>query len=399
MAPEWDVRTRLVQADAESEEEGAPLNTPLVLSTTFRADPGGVGFSAEDLGEESPFFYARWSTPTVRTLEKRLAELEGGEEALCFASGMAAITGLLLHLLRPGDHLVISDICYAGAAEFARGMLRRFGVEVTPVDTSRLDEVRAALRPNTRLVYIETPCNPILKLTDVEVVATLAHQAGALLAVDATIATPIGLQPLSLGADFVLHSLTKYIGGHGDVLGGVVVGRREALAALRQESLIHLGAVLSPFPAWLILRSLATLPQRMAAHAASALEVATFLESHPRVRRVLYPGLASHPQAELARAQLRNTSGLLSFQVEDGPAVARRLAERMKVVKYAVSLGKPHSLVFYLPTEDLQRTSFQLPPELLARYREWAGEGIFRLSIGLEAPRDIIRDLEQALGP
>ncbi|HEX8821163.1 MAG TPA: aminotransferase class V-fold PLP-dependent enzyme [Archangium sp.] len=337
--------------------------------------------------------------PTVRTLEKRLADLEGGEDALCFASGMAAITGLLLHLLKSGDHLVLSDVCYAGAAEFARGMLRRYGVEVTPVDTSDLEQVRAALRPNTRLVYIETPCNPILKLTDVEAVATLAHQAGARLVVDSTIATPIGLQPLSLGADFVIHSLTKYIGGHGDVLGGVVVGRSNELAALRQDALIHLGAVLSPFPAWLILRSLATLPQRMAAHAATALEVAMFLETHPRVRRVIYPGLDSHPQAELARRQLRNTSGMISFQVEDGPAVARRLAERMKVVKYAVSLGKPHSLVFYLPTEDLQRTSFQLPPDLLARYRDWAGEGIFRLSIGLEAPRDIIRDLEQALAP
>jgi cystathionine gamma-synthase/methionine-gamma-lyase len=399
MTSDWDVRTRLVQADADSEEEGAPLNTPLVLSTTFRAHPEGVGFSAADMGEESPFFYARWSTPTVRTLERRLAELDGGEDALCFASGMAAITGLLLHLLKPGDHLVISDVCYAGAAEFTRGTLRRFGVEVTPVDTSEPAQVRAALRPNTRLVYIETPSNPILKLTDVEAVAALAREAGALLAVDATLATPIGLRPLALGADFVIHSLTKYIGGHGDVLGGVVVGRRTALAALRQDALIHLGAVLSPFPAWLILRSLATLPQRMAAHAATAREVASFLETHPRVRHVLYPGLDSHPQAELARRQLHNTSGMIAFQVEDGPAMARRLAERLKVVKYAVSLGKPHSLVFYLPTDDLQRTSFQHPPDLLARYRQWAGDGIFRLSIGLEAPRDLIRDLDQALAP
>lgn len=398
MAEDWDVRTRLVQAEADS-EEGAPLNTPLVLSTTFRAQPDGVGFSAEDLGDESPYFYARWSTPTVRTLERRLAELEGGEDALCFASGMAAITGLLLHLLGPGDHLVISDVCYAGAAEFVRGKLRRFGVEVSIVDTSDLAQVRAALRPTTRLVYIETPCNPILKLTDVEAVAALAREAGARLAVDATLATPMGLQPLALGADFVIHSLTKYIGGHGDALGGVVVGRRTDLAALRQDSLIHLGAVLSPFPAWLILRSLPTLPQRMASHAATALEVATFLETHPRVHHVLYPGLESHPQAELARRQLRNTSGMIAFQAKDAPAVARRLAERLKVVKYAVSLGKPHSLIFYLPTEDMQRTSFQHPPELLERYRAWAGDGIFRLSIGLEAPRDLIRDLDQALKP
>jgi cystathionine gamma-synthase/methionine-gamma-lyase len=312
---------------------------------------------------------------------------------------MAAITGLLLHLLGPGDHLVLSDVCYAGAAEFARGLLRRYGVEVSPVDTSDLAQVRAALRPNTRLVYIETPCNPILKLTDVQAVASLAHEAGARLVVDSTLATPLGLQPLSLGADFVIHSLTKYIGGHGDVLGGVVVGRRTDLAALRQDALIHLGAVLNPFPAWLILRSLPTLPQRMVAHEASARAVASFLQAHPRVRHVIYPGLDSHPQAALARRQLRNTSGMIVFQTDDGPALARRLAERMKIVKYAVSLGKPHSLVFYLPTEDLQRTSFQLPPDLLERYRAWAGDGIFRLSIGLEAPEDLIRDLDQALNP
>jgi len=387
-----------VQADPGSEEEGAPLNTPIVLSTTFRAHPDGVGFSATDLGEEAPFFYARWSTPTVRTLERRLADLEGGEDALCFASGMAAISGLLLHLLQAGDHLVLSDVCYAGVAEFARGMLRRHGVELTAVDTSDLEQVRAALRPNTRLVYIETPCNPILKLTDVQAVATLAHQAGARLAVDSTIATPLGLQPLSLGADFVVHSLTKYISGHGDVLGGAIVGRKADLAALRQEVITHLGGVLSPFSAWLTLRSLPTLPQRMAAHAATAREVAAFLESHPRVKQVIYPGLDSHPQAELARRQMRNTSGMINFQVkEDGPTVARRLADRMKVVQYAISLGKPHSLVFYIPTEDLQRTSYQLPPELLTRYRAWAGDGVFRLSIGLEAPQDILRDLDQAL--
>ncbi|EAU67445.1 methionine gamma-lyase [Stigmatella aurantiaca DW4/3-1] len=369
------------------------------MSTTFRADPEGVGFSSTDMGEQSPFFYARWSTPTVRTLERRLADLEGGEDALCFASGMAAISGLLLHLLKPGDHLILSDVCYAGTAEFARGMLRRYGVEVTPVDLSEPQELRAALRPTTKLVYAETPCNPLLKLTDLAAVSALAHEAGALLAVDATLATPIGLRPLTLGADFVLHSLTKYIGGHGDVLGGVIIGGKSALAALRQEALVHLGAVLHAFPAWLILRSLSTLPQRMAAHAATARAVAGFLETHPRVRRVLYPGLDSHPQAALARQQMSNTSGMVTFQTEEGPAMARQLARKLKLIQYAVSLGKPHSLLFYLPTEDLQRSSFQLPPELLARYRAWAGDGVFRLSVGLEAPEDLIRDLEQALSP
>jgi cystathionine gamma-synthase/methionine-gamma-lyase len=396
MAEPFSLWTRAVAGEPPDAATGA-IGTPVTQATSFVVRPGEVGFSAADMTDEQPFFYGRWANPTVRVLERRLADLDDGEDAVCFASGMAAVSGLLLHLLRAGDHAVVSEICYAGVAELCRHGLVRHGVEVTFADLSDLDEVRAALRPTTRLVYAETPVNPILRLADVEALAAIAHGAGALLAVDSTIATPIGLRPLRLGADYVVHSLTKYACGHGDALGGVVVGSRKAMAALRQDSLVHLGGALSPASASLILRGLVTLPLRMRAHEEGALAVARFLERHPRVRRVLYPGLDSHPQAALARRQLQSCSGLLAFVVDGGDAMVRQVATRLRLVLYAVSLGKHRSLLYHLPTEDLLRTSFPLEGAKAERFRALAGDGLFRLSVGLEAPDEIIADLDQAL--
>jgi cystathionine gamma-synthase/methionine-gamma-lyase len=378
---------------------GQPVTPGPVLSTTYYTHPDAAGFSAADLRADAPHFYSRWSNPTLELLEKRLAELEGGEAALSFASGMAAITALFQQHLKAGDHLVLSDVCYAGVAEYAHHVLPRQGVEVSHVDASDPANVAAAMRPNTCLVHIETPANPILKLTDIAAVAAIAHAGNSLLSVDSTIATPIGTNPLALGADFVCHSLTKYLCGHGDALGGAVAGRADAIAALRQQGLIHLGGVLSPWSAYLILRGIETLPLRMEKHEANARAVAEWLESHPKVRRVLWPGLASHPQAGLARRQMRNFSALLSFSVKSGSAaLASRLAERLQLVSYAVSLGKTKSLCFYIGTDDLLRSSFQLSGKPEADFRDWAGEGVFRVSVGLENPADIIADFEQALG-
>jgi cystathionine beta-lyase/cystathionine gamma-synthase len=396
MSDRFSLWTRAVAGESPDPAHGA-IGTPIVQATSFVVRPGEVGFSAADMREEQPYFYARWSSPTTRVLEQRLADLDDGEDAVCFASGMAAVSGLLLHLLRAGDHAVVSEVCYAGVAELARDGLRRLGIEITFADLSDLDEVRAALCQSTRIVWAETPVNPILRLADVEALAGIAHRAGAALAVDSTIATPFGLRPLALGADYVVHSLTKYACGHGDALGGVVIGSRPAMAALRQDALVHHGAAMNPFAASLILRGLVTLPLRMRAHEEGATHVARFLEGHPRVRRVLYPGLDSHPQAALARRQLRNTSGLLAFVADGGEALARQLAARLRLVLYAVSLGKHRSLIYYLPTEDLLRTSFRLEGEKAARFRALAGEGLFRLSVGLEVADEIIADLEQAL--
>jgi cystathionine gamma-synthase len=378
---------------------GQPVSPAPVLSTTFFTHPDAVGFSAADLKDDAPHFYTRWSNPTLELLEKRLAELEGGEAAVSFASGMAAIIAVFSQHLGTGDHLIISDVCYAGVAEYAHYNLPRLGVEVSYVDTSDPANVAAAMRPNTRLVHIETPANPILKLADIAAIADIAHAGGALLSVDSTIATPIGTNPLALGADYVCHSLTKYLCGHGDALGGAVIGSAARLAELRKNVLIHLGAALSPMSAYLILRGIETLPLRMEKHEANSRVVAEWLEGHPKVRRVLWPGLASHPQAELARRQMRNFSGLLSFSVKSGSAdMARQLAERLKLVSYAVSLGKTKSLCFFIPTEDILRSSFQLTGKQADDFRDWAGEGVFRVSIGIENAAELIADFEQALG-
>jgi methionine-gamma-lyase len=229
-------------------------------------------------------------------------------------------------------------------------------------------------------------------------VAKIAHEGGAAVAVDSTFATPIGLRPVEFGADYVVQSLTKYICGHGDAIGGAVLGRREDLNKLRTMA-IHMGGILSPFNAWLILRGVTTLPIRMAAHQENAFAVAKHLEQHPKVVRVMYPGLPSHPQHELAARQMRNFSGMVTFRVKDGPEAARLLSDRLKIVHYGVSLGHCRSLLCYLGTDGLLRSSFHLTPEQELSYREFAGDGIFRFSVGLEDPADVIADLEQALAP
>jgi cystathionine beta-lyase/cystathionine gamma-synthase len=398
MAKRRGLRTRAVHAGEGPDPITGATTPSLVMSTTYALDEADTTFSALGLTEDLPYIYSRWSSPTVDRLEAKLADLEGAEAGLAFASGMAAVSSLFLHLLGKGDQLVVSDVGYAGTAELVRDTLPRMGIEVTPVDLSDLEELEGALRDSTRLVWAETPANPILRLTDLRAVAELAHQAGARLAVDSTFATPVASRPIELGADYVVHSLTKYLGGHGDALGGAVLGGAEALGELRQEGLIHLGGVLSPFNAWLVMRGLVTLPLRMAAHEEAALQVARFLEEHPRVTKVTYPGLPSHPQHDLAKRQMENFSGMLTFQVEDGWAMARRFVKRLEVFHYAVSLGHHRSLIFYLDTGRMQASSFRLDEEHLHRYRELAGDGIFRVSIGLEDPDDLCADLEQALG-
>jgi methionine-gamma-lyase len=391
------VRTQAVHAGEFPDPVTGASAPNLVMSTTFVVEEAGGSFSALELGADAPFIYTRWSNPTVKQLEDKLSALEGGEATVCFATGMAAATALFVHLMKTGSHMVVSDVCYAGVAELVRDTLPKMGIEITTVDTSDLAEVRAALRPNTRLVYIETPNNPILRLTDIAAVAALAHQAGAELAVDSTFATPIATRPIALGADYVLHSLTKYIGGHGDALGGSLTGRSERMEPLRQDACIHMGGVMSPFNAWLIMRGAATLPLRMAAHQESAMKLARFLEHHPRVTRVMYPGLPSHPQHDLARRQMSNFSGMITFQTREGPVVAQQLAQRLRIIHHAVSLGHLRSLVFYIATDDLQANSFRLNDEHLRRYRSYAGDGVFRFSVGLEDPADLMADLEQAL--
>ena len=369
----------------------------LVMSTTFALEEP-AGFSINAFEGELPYIYTRWGNPTVRMLEEKLAALEGAEDCVAFGSGMAATSAVLLAGLKAGDHLVMSDVNYAGTAELARSTLPDYGIETTTVDTSDLPVVQAAIRPQTRMLWIETPANPILRLTDIAAVAAIAAEKDVPLVVDSTFATPIATKPLALGADFVVHSLTKYIGGHGDALGGAVLGSREGVERLRTHALVYFGGVLSPFNAWLIARGAATLPIRMRAHEEGAQRVAAFLEGHPAVGRVNYPGLASHPQRALAERQMANCSGTLSFQVRsDGAALARRMAKELEIIHYAVSLGHHRSLIYWIDTAAMMASTFQLEGGQLAGYREFAGDGVFRLSVGLEDAEDLCRDLDRVL--
>jgi cystathionine beta-lyase/cystathionine gamma-synthase len=398
MRDDYAFETLAIHVGEEPDESGA-LRTPLQMSTTFQLP--GFGPKLFDAlfmeSERPPHAYSRWSNPTLRALEERLAALEGAEAALTTASGMAAVSALLLTLLSGGDHVVASEVCYAGSVELFGEHLARFGIEVSLVNTSDIAQVQAAIRPNTKLIYVETPANPILRIADVAALAQVAHEAGAQLAVDSTFAGPALQRPLALGADYVVHSLTKYLNGHGDALGGVVLGPKKGIRRIRKEMLVHLGGAMSPFNAWLILRGLVTLPLRMEHHSQNALQVARFLEGHPRVTRVIYPGLESHPHHELARRQMSGFSGMLTFQLKGGLGAAITLAQKIKLWKYATSLGHAHSLLFYYPTDLYVDAVSYLDEAQKACIGEWMGEGIVRASVGLENVQDLIADLDQAL--
>jgi cystathionine beta-lyase/cystathionine gamma-synthase len=394
----WGPRTAAVHAGEGVDPVTRASSPNLVMSSTF-APEVMAGFSARNRQGYEGFVYGRLSNPTVRQLEEKLAALEGAEDAQAYASGMAASHALLAGRLNAGDHLIISDSNYVGTAELVRDSLPRWGIDVTPLDTSDLAQVAQAIRPETRMLWVETPANPIMRLTDIAAMAELARAKGVRdLVVDSTFASPMATRPLELGADFVVHSLTKYIGGHGDAMGGAVIGRKVDLDALNLEATVHYGGVLSPFNAWLILRGAATLPLRMKAHQESALAVAHYLEDHLGVTRVHYPGLASHPQHGLAKRQMKNFSGMMTFQTkEGGEALVERMIERFQVIHYAVSLGHVRSLVTWIPTEMLMRSTFRLAPEAERRYRAFAGDGIFRFSVGIEDAADLIDDLERVL--
>ena len=366
----------------------------LVMSATF-APTDVTGFSARDEKDYEGFVYGRVASPTVRQLEQKLAALEGAESALAYASGVAASHALIAGRLSKGDHLVMPDSNYVGVAELTRDTLPRFGIEASFVDTTNAKAVAAEIRSNTRMLWLETPSNPTMQISDIKALTALAHEKGVRdVVVDSTYATPIATKPLSLGADFVVHSLTKYIGGHGDAMGGAVLGRKADLDALQLEATVHFGGVLSPFNAWLIMRGAATLPLRMKAHQEAAMKLATRLEGHPAIKRVFYPGLASHPQHGLARNQMKNFSGMMTFQThETGMAVARRMVKQLEIIHYAVSLGHLRSLIYWIGTDDIEQSTFRHGPEAALRFRNYMGDGVFRLSVGIEDGDDLWADL------
>jgi cystathionine gamma-synthase/methionine-gamma-lyase len=343
------------------------------------------------------FHYTREHSATPRHLEMRLAALEGSEDCVVTASGMGAISATLFSLLAAGDHLVASEICYTGTQKLASFHLPRFGVDVSVVDSTDPKEVEDAIRPDTKAVYIETPGNPIVSITDIQKISEIARSVGATLIVDSTWSGLVTQRPLELGADVVIHSATKYLNGHGDALGGAVLGRREFLAEVRERGVVHLGACISPFNAWLIMRGIVTLPLRMEKHSRNALQVARFLESHPRVTRVRYPGLPSHPHHEVAKKQMSDFSGMLNFTLDCELLENFRFLENLQVITHAVSLGHDQSLIYYLPTVFFFQDMVELSEEKKMKYWSQMGDGVFRFSVGIENPDDLIEDLERAL--
>ena len=368
--------TRVVHAGHRIDPASGSVAPPIVLSTTFARDAEGTPIGGHT--------YIRESNPNQDQLEEALAPLEGGEAALVFASGMAAGVALL-QALPPGSHVIFPDDAYYGFRVAAEEFLPNWGIRSSFVGMEDLAALEAEIRPETRLVWLETPSNPLLKVVDLAGAAAVARRAGALVAVDNTFATPVLQQPLGLGADVVLHSTTKYLGGHSDVQGGaLVLARRDALF----EKLLHLrhvlGAVASPFNSWLVLRGVRTLACRVNAQSANALAVARALDAFPAVAAVHYPGLASHPGHEIARRQMSSFGAMLSFRAAGGREAALRAVSRVRLFTRATSLGGVESLIEHRATSE--GPGSRTPQDLI------------RVSVGLEHPDDLIADLAQALG-
>jgi cystathionine gamma-synthase len=380
-SPEPGFATRAIHAGQESDPLTGAVVPPIYAVSTFEQD--GVG------GLRAGYDYSRSTNPTRTALETCLASLEGGARGLAFASGQAATDVLLRTICAPGDHVLIPSDVYGGTYRLFSTVYARWGVEYTPVPLEDLDAVRAAVRPTTKLIWCETPTNPLLRLADIAALAQIAHDAGARLAVDNTFCSPALQTPLTLGADVVMHSTTKYLGGHSDVIGGALVARD---AEQGDELYFHqnaLGGVAGPFDAWLVLRGVKTLELRMERHCANAAAIVELLQRHPQVTQVYYPGLPDHPQHEVAAKQMRGFGGMVSFRVAGGAAAALAVCEGTQLFKLAYSLGGVESLIEYpakMTHAAVSGSSLEVPDDLV------------RLSVGVENIEDLTADLRQSLG-
>lgn len=381
--------TKAVHAGQHPDPSAGSVVVPIYETSTFvfeNAEQGAARFA----GKEEGYIYTRLGNPTIRALEKSVAALENGEDARACASGMAAINTAVMSMVKKGDHVVATDCLYGGTVKLFLSILSKFGVEFTLVDSSTVANVEAAIRENTKLVYLETPSNPTLKLTDIRAVAKIAKNHNVLTMVDNTFMSPYFQRPLELGADVVIHSLTKYLSGHSDVVGGIIVGSNTFIKAL-DPTLKTTGATLGPFEAWLTLRGIKTLPLRMERHNENALKVAEFLESHPEIGRVYYPGLKSHPQHELAKRQMSGFGGVICFEVKGGLEAGVKLMNSVRLCTLAVSLGAVETLIEH----PASMTHAIVPKE--ERLKAGITDNLVRLSVGIEDVEDIIDDLRQAL--
>lgn len=372
--------TKAVHAGEEPCPSTGSHATPIYQTSTFV-----LGKSVK-----RPYVYTRLGNPTHTVLEEKMANLEGGEAALATASGMAAISTVMFTLLEEGDQVVSSDTIYGGTYTLLNGLMPKSGVKTIFVDATDPANVKKALTNGTKLIFLETPANPTMDIIDIKAVSEIATGVGAKVVVDNTIMTPYYQHPLELGADFVIYSATKYLGGHGDTLGGIIVGSRDFIAEAR-KTLTSTGGMINPFNAWLIIRGLKTLGLRMNKHSENAMRVAKFLDEHPKVKRVLYPGLSTHPQHGLAKMQMHGFGGMLAFEIEGGVGEAYKILERVKLCRCAVSLGDVATLIEHPAT----MTHRAIPQD--EKLKLGIADGLIRLSVGIEDSDDIIADLDQAL--
>jgi len=380
LKPDARFPTLCIHAGQEPDPATGAIITPIYQTSTYVQD---------GLGRHKGYEYARTQNPTREAVEANIAALEGGAQGFAFASGMSAI-GAVASLLQAGEHAVVGDNTYGGTFRLFEKVLRRQGITATYVDTSDIDAVAAAIQPTTRLLLLETPTNPMMTLTDLAAAADVAHRRNVAVVVDNTFASPALQRPIEFGVDVVLHSTTKYLNGHSDSIGGIVVATRDDHREWLSFYQNAYGAILSPFDSWLVLRGTKTLALRMAQHSANGLALATFLARHPKVTRVLYPGLPDHPQHALARAQMSGFGGMLAFDM--GPIdAARRVVERVKIFALAESLGGVESLIGH----PASMTHASVPPERRAALG--LGDGLVRISAGIEDVADLIADLTQAL--
>ena len=379
--PDWGFSTRAIHVAQDPEPVTGSVITPLFLTSTY---------AQEDIGVHKGYDYSRTDNPTRQVLQEVMASLENGKYGLAFASGMAA-EATIMHLLRSGDHVVAGDDLYGGTYRLFSDVLHKYGLEFTYVDACDLDQVAAALRSETRLVWIETPTNPLLRIVDIEAVAGLCRRHGASLVVDNTFASPYFQQPLRLGADIVVHSATKYLGGHSDLIMGVLVTSDDQLYETLKFHQNAVGGTPGPFDAWLLLRGLKTLALRMERHQSNALAVARFLENHPAVKRVLYPGLPAHQQHDLAARQMSGFGGVVTMELDGGEPAARRFLQRSRLFVIAESLGGVESLADH----PAIMTHSSVPPE--RRDAVGISGGLVRLSVGIEDEKDLLADLQEAL--
>lgn len=383
---EYAFATRAVHTGNDIDQDSGAIKRPITMANSYVLpyDPTDMNWSSAGGN-----LYTRNGGTNQKYLQERLASLEGGEDCVVLASGVAALSGLFFALLNKGDHVIFSSVTYIAVYRLLNELLNnKFGVETTIVDTSDPVNVEAAIRPNTKLIHIETPGNPTLTISDIAMIAEIAHCHGALLSVDNTFASPYNQRPIELGADFSVESLTKYINGHGDAMGGAIIGRTEYLDLIRAQSQVNLGGTISPFNAWLIMRGSVTLPLRMRQHNENALAVAQWLEQQPCVSFVAYPGLESHPGHETAKKQMApGYGGVLSFGLKADHDTHNRFVSHLKVITSAVSLGHDESLIVFLGEND----------ERQYLYPEAFHSGFFRFSVGIEDVEDIIADLNQAI--